>query len=83
MHSMLKLPVIQARMGISRSLIYDQQRRGLLPTFVKVGVTAVALPEAEVDAVVRARISGADEAAIKALVVRLHTARKAAAPAEA
>ena len=63
------------RLGDSRSPFYDKIARGLLPRPIKISERAAGLPDYEIDAINAARISGASEREIKALVKRLHAKR--------
>lgn len=75
---MLRLPAVKDRTGHGRSTIYSQVKFGSFPPPVALGKRAVGWCEAEVDAVLAARIAGATEAEIRTLVrdlVRRRTAR--------
>lgn len=69
--------VLQAR-GRSRSSHYLDIRQGLFTRPVQIGLRAVGWPAYEVDAINAARIAGRSEDEIRALVLKLETARKAA-----
>lgn len=75
--SILRLPSVQQRIGKSRSTIYSDVARGLFTRPVKSGPRCAGWPDDEVDAVINARIAGADDDAIRALITRLHEARAA------
>ena len=66
------------RMRESRSGGYAKMAKGLLPKPVKTGPRTAALPDDEIEAIVRARIAGMRDDEIRALVVQLEAARKAA-----
>ena len=68
---------VQAVTGLSRSSIYLRVTQGLLPTPVALGARAVGWPQAEIEAVNRARIAGHDDAALRALVLALVAQRTA------
>lgn len=62
----------------SRSAHYKDIQDGLYPHPVRVGLRAVGHPEYENDAMNAARIAGMSDEEIRALVVKLEAARKAA-----
>lgn len=76
--NILRLPTVKAGSGLSRSTIYDRIKRGLWTRPVSLGPRAVGWPESELSALNAARIAGKDDAAIRALVIKLETARKGA-----
>ena len=78
--SILRLPSVQQRIGKSRSTIYSDVAQGLFTRPVKSGPRCAGWPDDEVDAIVDARIAGADDDVIRHLVERLHKARKSNAP---
>jgi prophage regulatory protein len=78
---LVRIPDAFKRLRESRSGGYAKMANGLLPKPVKTGPRAAALPDDEVEAIVRARIAGKSDGEIRALVVRLEAARKAAADA--
>lgn len=57
---LLRLPVVRARTGLSRSEIYRRVQSGLFPAPVKLGERASAWPESEVAAWCQARIAERD-----------------------
>jgi prophage regulatory protein len=71
------------RYGKSRSPIYSDMVAGLFCRPVKLGKRAAGWPEHEVEAVIAARIAGADDAHIRTLVAKLHAARALPKPAAA
>lgn len=73
----LRLPAVKAGSGLSRSTLYARMKDGLWTRPVHLGPRAVGWPSDEVAAINAARIAGKDDAAIRALVVRLEAARKA------
>ena len=73
--TMLRLPQVKVRTGLGRATIYAQQAEGLFPPNVSLGARAVGWIESEVDAVIDARVRGAEPAVIRELVVRLVAAR--------
>lgn len=77
MATILRLPMVQAKTGKGRSATYADIERGLMVKPVKLGERAVGIPDYEVDAIIAARIAGATEGELRALVNRLHAARSA------
>lgn len=75
----LRRKQVQDRTGQSRSTIYQAIADGTLTRPVSLGARAVGWPEHEIDAINRARLAGADKAALLALVDELHQARQAGA----
>jgi len=75
-NKILRLPAVQAESGSSRSTIYLRIQQGLWPKPVKLGPRAIGWPSSEVAAVIAARIAGMLDDEIRALVVRLESARK-------
>jgi prophage regulatory protein len=80
---LIRLRVACDRLGFrSPHTVRDRVRRGLLPTPVKLsdGPTSPGLfPEYEIEAIIAARVAGATEDDIRALVAQLEAQRKAAA----
>jgi prophage regulatory protein len=76
--SFLRIPVVLNRRGVSRSAHYADIKAGLFPSPVAIGLRAVAHPDYEVDALNAATIAGRSADEIRALVLRLEAARKAA-----
>lgn len=71
----LRRKQVQAESGYSRSTIYQRMTDGLWPKAVKLGPRAVGWPAREVEALNQARIAGADDVRIRALVQSLEGAR--------
>jgi prophage regulatory protein len=61
-NSILRLPEVKGKTGLSRSSIYEKVQRSEFPQPVKLGERAVGWIEAEVDDWVRTRIEARDEA---------------------
>jgi len=78
--SILRLPSVRGRYQKSRASLYDDIARGVFTKPVKFGGRCAGWPDDEVDAIINARIAGADDDAIRILVERLHEARKFNAP---
>jgi len=69
-------PLVCGEIGKSRSALYRDISKGLFTLPVNIGGERVAWPGYEVEAIKNARIAGADDDAIKALVSDLHEKRK-------
>ena len=74
-----RLRAVLHERGRSRSSHYLDIQQGLFTRQVRIGLRAVGWPSSEVAAINAARIAGKSEQEIRALVVRLEAARKAAA----
>ena len=68
---------LEAVTGFSRSTIYLRISQGLLPPSVPLGARAVGWPQAEIEAINRARVAGVNDEALRALVHRLVAERTA------
>ena len=77
-HTILRLPAVLKRRGKSRSAHYADVQAGLFVRPVKLGLRARGTPEDEVETLVAATISDKSGDEIRALVVKLEAARKAA-----
>ena len=77
-HTILRLPAAKSESGYSRSTIYLRIAQGLWTKQVSLGPRCVGWPAHEVAALNAARIAGKTDEEIRALVVNLETARKAA-----
>jgi prophage regulatory protein len=62
--------------GRSRSGLYDRIAKGLWTKPVSLGARAVAWPAHEISTLIQASIAGASEVEFRALVERLHEARR-------
>lgn len=78
MSSLLRLPIVMERTGLSRASVYLHVAKGVLTKPVKIGERSAAWPESDVDAINAARIAGKSEVEIQMLVERLHSQRQAA-----
>ena len=76
--SILRFPSVKIRYGKGHSGLYDDIANGLFTRQVKLGLRCGGWPDDEVDAIIAARIGGADDDAIRQLVKSLHEARKTA-----
>ena len=72
-----RLPATVAATGRRKSAHYNDINDGLFTKPVRIGRRAVGWPRSETQAIVAARISGATDDEIRALVRRLEAARKA------
>ncbi len=77
-HKILRLPAAKSESGYSRSTIYLRIAQGLWTKQVSLGPRCVGWPAHEVAALNAARIAGKTDEEIRALVVKLEAARKAA-----
>lgn len=77
--TILRLPAVLRERGRSRSAHYLDIQQGLFTRPVAIGLRAVGWPSGEVTALNAARIAGKTDGEIRALVVKLEAARKAAA----
>ena len=73
--TILRLPTVKARTGLSRSTIYLRISDGCFCKPISLGARAVGWPDSEVDAINSARIAGKTDEEIRALVVALEEAR--------
>ena len=76
--TILRIPAVKSESGLSRSTIYLRVSQGLWTRPVSLGARAVGWPSDEVEAINEARIAGKTHAEVRALVVKLEVARKAA-----
>lgn len=76
---LLLMPDVYQQTGQGRSTYYKNVKEGLATEPVRVGPRRVAIPQSEVAALNAARVAGKSDNEIRALVVQLHAARKAAA----
>lgn len=74
-----RLPAVKSESGLSRSTLYLRISQGLWTKPISLGARAVGWPSSEVTAINAARIAGKSDNEIRALVVKLEAARKAAA----
>ncbi|MDZ4803003.1 MAG: AlpA family phage regulatory protein [Bryobacteraceae bacterium] len=77
--TIFRLPAVKTESGYSRSTIYLRISQGLWTKQVSLGPRCVGWPAHEVAALNAARIAGKTDEEIRALVVKLESARKAAA----
>ncbi|OFW00152.1 MAG: transcriptional regulator [Acidobacteria bacterium RIFCSPLOWO2_12_FULL_59_11] len=78
METMLRCPAVVAAMGDARSTVYARIAERLFVSPVRIGRRSVAWPASEVEAINAARIAGKTDTEIRALVMKLEAARKAA-----
>lgn len=73
----LRIADVKAATGIcSHATIYAHIKAGLFPDSIPLGLRAVGWPADEVQAVVAARVAGAADDELRALVQQLHAARR-------
>lgn len=77
MSTLLRLPIVSAESGLSKTTIYARIADGTFPPPVKLGPRAVAWPAHEVAACNDAVIRGANQDAVRTLVKELVTRRAA------
>lgn len=75
MLTLIRAPKVMERRGCRKTHLYGEIRQGLFPPPVRMGSRFAAWPEAEVEAVLRARIAGECDASVRALVAELLRAR--------
>lgn len=75
---LVRRPEASAITGLPETTFYDRIREGLMTKPVKIGKRASAWPVSELDAIMAAQIAGKTQDEIKALVVKLETARSKA-----
>lgn len=73
--ALLRLPALSARLGIGRASIYSHIATGLLMPPVKLGLRTVAWPSDEVSEYIAAKVRGASNEELRALVGHLVAAR--------
>jgi prophage regulatory protein len=75
-NTILRLPAVKSKSGLSRSTIYLRISQGLWTKPVSLGARAVGWPSNEVAAINAARIAGKTDDEIRTLVAKLESARK-------
>jgi len=78
LQTIFRLPAVKTESGYSRSTIYLRIAQGLWTKQVSLGPRCVGWPANEVAALNAARIAGKTDEEIRALVLKLEAARKAA-----
>lgn len=71
MTTLLRLPALIERTGLSRSTIYERIRGGLIPEPIKYGARISVWPAHEIDACNQAVVHGLSEDERRALVKQL------------
>lgn len=71
MTSILRLPNLIKKIGISRSGVYQHVNEGLLPPQVKIGERSVVWINDEIEQILAARIQGKTTLEIKKLVLKM------------
>ena len=74
--TILRFPSVKTEVGLSRTSIHRRIHAGLFPRPVSLGTKAVGWPAAEIAALNAARIADKSDDEIRALVRRMHEARK-------
>jgi prophage regulatory protein len=77
---MLRMPEVEEKTGRSKTMHYDDIRRGLMTPGVALGARCSGWPEHELDAILAARIAGGTDADVRQIVQRLMDERRAALP---
>jgi prophage regulatory protein len=70
-----RLPDVLRRTGRSRASHYDDIVVGVMVPPIRIGIRAVAYPDHEVDAIIRARVAGRSADEIRHLVMDMVAAR--------
>ena len=73
---LLRKAEVLNRTGLCKSTIYNKIRKGTFPPPIAISIRSVAWPEYEIDAVIRAFISGKSEEEVKLLVHEIVKARE-------
>ena len=55
--TILRLPAVQSRIGLSRSTIYERIKNGTFPSPIYIGERAIGFIEREIDEWIEARIA--------------------------
>lgn len=74
--SILRLPSVIARSGLSRSSIYKAVAAKLWTSPIRLTGKSIGWPSHEVDSLISARIRGASDVDVRQLVAQLETARR-------
>ncbi len=77
--NLIRMAALRKRTGYSHAGAYQQMKKGLLPSRIRIGEKQVAWIEHEIDAIVKARMRGCSEGDIRSLVVKLEAERAALA----
>jgi prophage regulatory protein len=75
METILRLQTVCDTLDVARTTPYALAKLGLLTPPIKISKRASGWPKSEVEAIISARIAGADDAEIKRLVAALVAAR--------
>ena len=76
-NKMLRKPELMRLTGLANSTVHWHVKHGLLPAPVKLSLRSSAWPEHEIVEILAARTAGADNDAVKALVIELVAKRMA------
>ena len=74
-NALLRIEAARTATGDSRGAFYSKVAAGLMVKPLKIGARSAAVPAYEIEAINAARIAGQSDAAIRALVQRLHSER--------
>ena len=72
--SLLRLPVVLARTGLSRSTVYARIAEGTFPPPIALGPRAVAWPDSVIDAWIAERIDQGNGTGRRAVLAKLEDA---------
>ena len=75
----LRLPAALERLGMGETSYRTAMADGLVPKLIPLGARSVGIPEHELNQVIRARIAGLPDEAIRKVVERIHKNRARAA----
>lgn len=75
----LRLPAALERLGMGETSYRTAMADGLVPKLIPLGPRSVGIPEHELNQVIRARIAGLPDEAIRKVVERIHENRARAA----
>jgi prophage regulatory protein len=76
MNKLLRLPAVLAKMGVSRSTIYNKMMNGMFPSPVKFGARISAWPENEISEIISAIVADKSNEEMADLVVDIESRRK-------
>lgn len=76
MQIFMKTTPVCAAVGVARPTFYEHMAKGLFPRPIKIAPKLAVWPQAEVAQINAARVRGATDEQIRALVIELTEARK-------
>ena len=77
--NLIRMATQRKKTGLSHGGTYVQMGKGLLPSSIRIGEKQIAWIEYEIDEIVKARVRGESDDAIRDLVKKLEAARAALA----